>query len=297
MPPATSPRHFGFQRLAARGTWLAAIALVLSACGENETPPPEHGPYDGGATAPLPCTPNLDGKIDARELAPSLGTFATYLVSPPGTGRQVNLAGAPDAAGRLTWQLGVQYADDRAIRVAAVPIAGKWYEGTFATVEGAFVVPLDAGATTEGIYTHREDGFFLHGVASAREDIPDKTIYAYDTPIMVYRFPLEPGASWTTVSTVRNGTFRGLPYAGRDTYEVKVDGAGHLELPDYTLTQALRVRTLVTIEPAAGVVTTQRQVSFLFECIGEVARATSSLNEADEGFSNAAELRRAGLAP
>jgi hypothetical protein len=44
-------------------------------------------------------------------------------------------------------------------------------------------------------------------------------------------------------------------------------------------------------------VTTQRQVGFLFECLGEVTRATSKLNEPDENFTTASELRRLGLAP
>ena len=114
---------------------------------------------------------------------------------------------------------------------------------------------------------------------------------------MLYRFPLQPGAAWTSIGEVKDGTLRGLPFASRDTYDVKVDGAGELDLPDFVLTQVLRVRTNVSISPAAGAVTTQRQVGFLFECLGEVTRATSKLNEPNENFTTASELRRLGLAP
>jgi hypothetical protein len=67
-------------------------------------------------------------------------------------------------------------------------------------------------------------------------------------------------------------------------------------LPHLTFTDAYRVRTKVTVEPAVGGVTvTRRQVSFLFECFGEVARATSRDDEALEDFTQAAEVRRFSL--
>ncbi|AKU95186.1 hypothetical protein AKJ09_01850 [Labilithrix luteola] len=274
---------------------LAVATTLLGACSENETPPPTHGAYDGGATAALPCVPNLDGKIDSNELQPQIGIAATYLVSPAGKTRQVDLAGVTNSSGKLVWNFAVDYADDGAVKVAAQPLEGKWFASSFPGLVGAVVVPLDAADTTESVYTIDEHGFYLHGVASTKEGTPDQTIYVYDKPITVYQFPLAPGASWKSTASVTGGTFRGLPFASKDTYEVSVDGAGQMELPDYTLTQALRVRTKVTIEPAAGQATSTRQVSFLFECLGEVARATSNLNEPEENFTTASELRRLGM--
>ncbi len=270
--------------------------LAVAACGENETPPPTKSSYVGVEPEPLPCVPNLDGKIEARELAPAIGIAATYLVSPPGKERMVDLLGA-ERDGKRVWALGVDFADDQVARIAAQKLDGKWYAGEFAGVQNAIVTPIDAGGLTEGIYTHDETAFSLHGVASTSPDGPNKTLLVYKTPIALYRFPLAPGVAYSTTGEVENGTFRGLPYAGRDTYEVKIDAAGEVSLPDFTLTQALRVKTKVTISPAAGQVTTQRQTSFLFECLGEVVRATSKLEEPDEDFNVAAELRRLGLAP
>ncbi len=275
-------------------------ALACASCSDNETPPPQHAAYDGGALTALPCVPNLDGKIESRELVPQVGIPATYLVSPFGKDRNVDIAGKTNAAGKLTWSFGVDFADDQVAKVAARKIDGKWYQSSFAAVPNPVVVALDVGGRTEGVYTQNDQGFFLHGIASATPDASEgKTLLVYDAPIMLYRFPLEPGAAWSSTGTVRgaNQFLRGLPYAGKDTYDVKVDGAGELGLPDFVLTQALRVRTNVSISPAAGQVTTQRQVGFIFECLGEVARVTSKLNEPEENFAVASELRRLGLEP
>ena len=62
-----------------------------------------------------------------------------------------------------------------------------------------------------------------------------------------------------------------------------------------TFTQVFRVRFAVDIEPAVGPTLSRRQVSFLFECFGEVARATSQPGETDDNFTTAAEIRRLGL--
>ena len=103
------------------------------------------------------------------------------------------------------------------------------------------------------------------------------------------------GKSWVSAGTITNGLIRNLPYAGRDTYQVSVDAAGRLELTDLTFTQALRVRTHVTVEPVVGASVSRRQISWMFECFGEVARAVSVDNEPNEDFTTTSELRRLGL--
>lgn len=275
---------------------LLPLLLLPLSCSENETPFPEKSPYQAVAPSALPCVPNLDGKIEASELSPQLGIPAGYLVSPAGKEREVDLAGRQNDQGKLVWQLSVDYADDQVAKITASELDGKWYAPAFKFVQNAFVTPIDLGGLTEGVYTHDETGLYLHGVASREENPAEgKTLLVYSTPIALYKFPIEPGAAWSTTSDVEDGTLRGLPFASRDTYEIKVDGAGELGLPDFTLTQALRVRTFVRIVPSAGQETTQRQTGFLFECLGEVARATSRLNEPNESFTTASELRRLGL--
>jgi hypothetical protein len=279
-----------------RALLLLSTAFLASSCQDNETPFPEKSPYQAVAPSSLPCVPNLDGKIEARELQPAIGIPAGYLVNPAGKERQVDLAGQTNAQGKLTWQLSVDYADDQVAKIEASNLESKWYASSFKNVGNAFVTPLDLGARTEGVYTHDETGLYLHGIASSEENPPEgKTLLVYSSPVTLYEFPIEPGASWSSTVEAKNATLRGLPFADKETYEMKVDGAGELGLPDFVLTQALRVRTFVRIVPAAGQETTQRQTGFLFECLGEVARATSKLNEPDEGFTTAIELRRLGL--
>lgn len=275
-----------------RSTTLLFVLLAVG-CGTNETHP-THQPYTPGDTTPLSCLPNLDGKIDAAELAPSIGPSVSYLVSPAGTERSVDLAGFVDDGGRRIWDWSTDLADDRLFQTSASKIEGKWYASSFPI--DAYVTPFDAAHANEGIYRSDSEALWLLGVASTEESPANgKTLLVYGQPVALFRFPIQPGAQWTSVGMVQNGVFRGLPFASRDTYEVRVDAAGSMLLPDLSFTQAHRVRTTVTVEPSAGVNTVQRQVSFLFECFGEVARATSRANEPNDDFTTAAEIRRIGL--
>jgi len=278
-----------------RRTTLVFVALtaLAPACGENETPPSPKGNYVGAEPTPLSCVPNLDGRIDANELRPVIGATAQTLVSRAGTERLVDTIGS-ERDGKRVWTLNQDFPDDTIATFTASTHAGKWYEAEFAGLVDAFVTPIDAAGNNEGVYTHTQEAFSLHGIVS-KADGPNRTILKYGTPLGLYRFPLTPGTSYTVTADVQNGTFQGLPYAGRDTYEVKVDAAGELVLPDLTVTQALKVKLKVTVSPSAGVVTITRQTQFLFECLGELTRVTSKPGEENEDFTNAAELRRRAL--
>ena len=267
--------------------------LVLCACGENRTYPTKES-YAAPAVAPLECVPNLDGRIDASELKAALGIPVRYLASPPGSSRPVAIPGATNPAGQRVWDLSIDYADDRVATLSASALAGHWFAPRFPN--GQFVSALDLGGTTLGVYANDGTDLFLLGYAS-REEAPalGKTLVVYTQPVAIFRFPLELNKQWVSVGQVANATVRGLPYAGRDTYQVRIDGVGQLELPDVTFTQTLRVRTTTTIEPAIGNTITRRQVGWVFECFGEVARATAPDNELNDDFTTTAELRRLGL--
>jgi len=278
-------------------------ALVLSSipwmtgCGENLTPAPDRDLYMGTSEqVEFSCYPDLDGRITASELTETLGVSVSYLVNPPGTMPAVDIAGQINTAGERRWDLSGDAAQDQIARIEAQPLQGKWYASSFPT--GQFVTPSDLGGTIESVYRRDDDGFYLLGLASSEEDPAEgQTLIVYESPVALYLFPLEKGKTWVSVGTTRNAMFYGLPYAGKDTYEVSVEDTGELFLPDLTFEQAMMVRTTVKLEPAVGESVTQQQVGFLFECFGEVARATAAPGEMNANFTNAIELRRLGIEP
>lgn len=271
---------------------LVGLALSLG-CGTNQTHP-ERDRYVPGDPTPLGCTPNLDGQIDSTELTPAVGVPVSFLVSPAGTTRAVDVAGQVSAEGQRVWDWSADVPSDQLAVLEAQALGGQWFADSFPG--GQFVTPVDAGGRTLGVYIHDERALWLLGIASATPDPAEgRTLLVYDDPVALYRFPIAPGAEYVSVGEVRDATLRGLPYAGRDVYEVRVDATGRLELPDIGFDQVHRVRTRVTVEPAAGMPVSQRQVSFLFECFGEVARATSQNGETEENFTTAAEVRRLAL--
>jgi hypothetical protein len=267
-------------------------AMVLAAsCSDNATFLPQNAMYTADAQAPLACVPKLDGMITAAELQPAIGASETFLVSPAGTSESVNLDGAVNGMGQRVWDWSTSLSTDQSFVLTPQALGSQWYASSFPS--GQFVLPYDAADTIEAVYIHDDQALRLLGIASTQENPSDgKTLVVYETPVVLYQFPIQVGASWMTSGTSTNATLKGLPYAGTDTYATEVDASGELVLPDFTFTQALRVRTLVTIVPVAGETTTQRQVSFLTECFGEVARATSQLNEPNADFTTAAEIRR-----
>lgn len=272
---------------------LVPCLLVLAACGENRTFP-TRGAYQGEEPQALKCVPNLDGRIEAGELQAALGVPVSYLLSPPSAVRVVSVAGAVNPQGQRVWDFAVDYADDQVARLEAQPLTGKWYAGSFPGAQ--FTTALDPAGRTWAAYSQDAQALFLHGFASATEAPAEgRTLVVYAQPVALYRFPLEVGKTWVVQGQVSNATLRGLPYAGRDTYTMTVAASGRLELPDLTFTQAMRVKTQLVAEPAVGAAVTRRQTGFLFECFGEVARATSQDNEAQDDFTQAAEVRRLGL--
>lgn len=275
----------------ASGLPLLGLALVAG-CGDNLTIIDREG-YQAPEPTPLACVPNLDGRIEAHEVQPALGVPVRYLVSPAGVETEVDVNGVVDGDQR-TWDFSVDLASDQEIVVVPMDLANRWYAASF---PGATVVlPFDAAGRTEGAYHHDGEALWLHGLASRDENPPEgKTLLVYEEPVPALRFPVEPGLDYSEHGVVTGGMIRGLPYAGVDTYEVSADATGIIELPQLSITEAHRVRTLVTVTPAVGAVTTQRQVSFYFECFAEVARVVSRTDEQNPDFTTASEVRRLGF--
>jgi hypothetical protein len=267
--------------------------LMLAACGPNETFP-DRDRYVPPDIDPLACVPNLDGRIDASELTAAIGIPVDYLLSPAGTTRPVNVTGQLNAAGQLLFDYSADDGTDQLATIMAVDVTDAWFRDSFPTA--TFAAPADVGGTTLGVYMEDDRALHLLGLASREPDPPEgRTLLVYTTPVALYRFPIEPGEEHVGVGETSGGTLRGLPYAGRDIYEVRVDAVGIVALPDLTFEQAHRVRTRVTVEPAVGAGTSRQQASFFFECFGEVARFVSLPDEPAEDFTTASETRRLSL--
>jgi hypothetical protein len=270
------------------------LAFLCAACSDAPNYAPSRQNYTAGPSQQLSCVPNLDGVIDANELQPDIGVPLSYLVSPAGKERTVDVAGTVDANGDHQWDMSIDYATDQAAHIEAQTISGKWYASSFP--DSAFVVPFDVADTTEQVLSEDDDALSLLGLASHDPNPSSgKTLIVYQTPVTLLTFPLKPGVAFTSTGTIVNGMLDGLPYAGKDVYSVSDDAIGELILPQVTFSQVHRVRTTVTNEPAVGANTSQEQVSFYFECFSEVARATSLPNETAANFTTASEVRRLGF--
>jgi hypothetical protein len=271
------------------GPTLALAATLLAGCTEPEISYPA---IDGGADAGgFTCLPNLDGQLDVSELQAVIGVPVTYLVSAPVTTPAVDLVGTVDAAGNTIWDFSESVSSDVSVTISAQELNGKWYQASFPA--GQWVAPIDVGDTVEGVYSADSQAIYLQGLASTVEAPKvGKTLLVYAEPVALYRFPLLPGSAFTSIGTVTGGTLRGLPYSGTDTYAVADDAIGQVSLHDYLFTQVHRVRTTAVVTPSAGEAQVTRQVSFLFECFGEIVRATSKVGETNDNFTTAAELRR-----
>ncbi len=261
---------------------MRALAFIVfaSACGVNQTPQPE-------PALELPsCVPNRDGVITEDELPIAFGATATYYASPAGVTRTVATSGT-------AWDLSEEYADDVVIELGPTKIKSQWYAPEFASAQ--FVV--DAGSGLDGIYHQDAQGLWLHGTAS-REEAPaaGKTLIRYAQPLPVLRFPIEDGDAFEATGAITDGVVNGLPFVGTDTVSVEITGDGRIDVPYVRFSPAMRVRTFASRTPSTGTpVVTRRNIIFLFECFGEVARVESRTDEPSAEFTTAAYLRRFAL--
>jgi hypothetical protein len=273
---------------------LILVALVSLGCSDNKSEAPTRGSYLGPEPSTLTCVPNLDGKIDSSEVQAAIDIPISYLVSPAGEDRAVDVAGLVGTDGTFRWDFGTDFATDQIAKITPGTITGKWYEASFPP--DAFVTPFDAGGSVENVLVQDDQSLWLLGLASREPSPPEgKTLVVYQAPVELLRFPIQPGTEFVSVGKIENGMIRGLPYAGTDTYETLMDGIGEITLPALVFTQAHRVRTRVTLAPAVGASTSRRQVAWYFECFAEVVRATSKPDEPEADFTVAAEVRKIGL--
>lgn len=251
--------------------------IFLAACGVNQTPQP-------APTPTLPdCVPNRDGMITAAELPIALGATLAYYDTTNTTYDPTLQSGV--------WDLSNEPKDPTFVHLGPVALDTQWYAAMFPN--GAFVT--DAGGGIDGIYHQDDRALWLDGTAS-HDEMPaaGKTLVVYSAPVAVLRFPITSGDMFTTTAALAGATIDGLPFNGTDTYTVSVASSGRLDVPYVDFSPVLEVQTSL-VRAAGATMVGARTTSFLFECFGEVAHATSNPNESNPDFTSATELRRFAL--
>lgn len=233
---------------------------------------------DASPAAPAPsatslCLPDLDGALSAAEGRAQVGATARVLVQAAPFAMLPDLEGAVDAAGRriVDWRL----QRDGVEQAMAVEDGGSgWWAAEWPDLRADLAIPLDRDQALLGLYRQDDDGLWLLAIASAAPNPPrGRTLIRYEAPLPVLRTPLRAGDAWTaTIAT--SGTLDGLPWQGVDAWQVRATAGGRIELPDFSAGPTLRVRSEVEVRSVLGPTVRRTQISWMFECMGELGRAT-----------------------
>lgn len=237
-------------------------------------------PVDGGARV---CTANGDGTIDRAELPLRAGLYATFRTASDAT---VDTAGASLGDGTRRWDFSGALTGDADVRRELVPVTGTWWAPEF--VGAGWSARLSESSELRGVFEITDTALLLRGVVSPA-DGATRTLLTYEPAVVVLQLPLRAGDSWETVSTV-TGQASGIAVYYTETYSSSVDASGELVAPFGTF-DVLRVRT--TLDRMIGLLATRiRSFSFVSECFGTVASASSEDNETTVEFTTASEVSR-----
>lgn len=254
-------------------------------------PAPVDVPLQADASIDAPpsalCTPNHDGSIALDELPFVAGRMGTFRVTTDATW---DTAGTSSANGSRAWDLSVPLAGDGDRVLKLIGPDGQWWASTFPST--TYATELSVEADLRGVFEASSASLVLLGVVS-----PDggtyKTELEYDPPAKVLALPLTAGATWTSTSTV-SGYAQGVIVAYTEKYESRVDQVGTMKTP-YGEFPVLRVATDLTRTSGVATVVKKRSFSWIAECFGPIANASSQDFETGAEFTDNAEIRR--LAP
>lgn len=273
----------------------AGCVLALGCAGGSVDSRTDPNNRDGGfITIPdgsdaAVCRGNRDGVIQREELPFVAGIEVRYRTNPSNTLATVNTHGTSRADGTRAWDYSTEAGD--LVTLTALTTEGQWFAADFPTAQ--YASRLDPRASPLGVYRNGDTGVELLGVAGANES--DGTRVRYASPILLLRFPMSVGQSWSSEANTVDGMYEHTPVAAHDRYDVTVDARGELRLAALTFPDALRVRVETTQRFPAGPGTRKIQYLWLVECYGEVARVSSRDGEVDPDFTMAIEYRRLGL--
>jgi len=224
--------------------------------------------------------------IERVEVPLAAGLNAKFLTSGAAA---VSSAGTTQGDGSRVWDLSGALSGDHLVLVETQKLDGKWFAPKF---PGAtYAARLSESSELLGVFEVTDGALLLRGVASPADGLT-RTELTYAPPVVVLKFPLSEGVTWTTSANV-TGLAQGVMAAYTEKYESFVDAHGTLKAPfgDFPV-----LRTRVVLTRTVGVLTTVIR-SYLFgaECFGTVASIVAKDNEPAAEISTAAEVRR--LAP
>jgi hypothetical protein len=299
--------------LAARTLLLCSIpAALFAACGEGSSQTctvngdcasgfckadGTCGPavVDGGleldgatndAVSPL-CTPNHDGTISMAELPLAPGRMATFRIA---TNATWSTAGQAQTSGLRRWDLSGALASDADRVLALVAPDGDWWQPAFPSA--TYATQLASTSELRGVFEVATTQLALVGVVSL-DGGTYKTELEYDPPAQILKVPMQSGSTWTSTSTV-SGYAGGAIVAYTERYESMVDHVGTMATP-YGEFPVLRVVTEMTRTSGFTTLASSRTYTWIAECFGPVATATSKNFPTSGEQSELAEVRR--LAP
>jgi hypothetical protein len=246
--------------------------------------PQGDGAVDGSTAL---CNPNHDGMITLAELPFMAGRMGTFRVATDATW---NTAGTSNSNGSRSWDLSVQLAGDAdRVMMLGAPTA-QWWSPTYPTA--TYATELSIESDLRGVFhVTGAESTLLAVVSPAAGSL--RTELDYDPPAKILALPLNAGATWTSTSTV-SGTAQGAIVAYTEKYESRVDQVGTLKTP-YGEFPVLRVATSLTRTSGLATILTKRTFSWVAECFGPIATASSQDFETGVEFTDNAEIRR--LAP
>jgi hypothetical protein len=192
--------------------------------------------------------------------------------------------------GQRRWDLSGVLANDQDRTLALAAPDSAWWAPAF---PGAtYATPLVSTSDLRGVFQLGASHLDLLGVVS-----PDsgtyKTELEYDAPARILAVPMQAGTTWTSSSTV-SGYAQGVIVAYTEAYESRVDHVGTMVTP-YGEFPVLRIATDLTRTSGFTTLATTRTFTWVAECFGPVATASSQSFESSDEFTDIAEVRR--LAP
>lgn len=250
---------------------------------------------DAGMMGPGECQFNDDGVLTAEELPLALNVESRFVEARGRDGGvPVNLMGAVDNSGHLTWDFSGALPGDGPATITAKPLSEFWFGPEFQ--DGQYAVPLDGTGENFGIFRRTANSVDLLGVASRD---PDYTLLKYEPEVTVLKFPMMLNQTFSS-EVHTSGTFQtNAFYTSTDTYHMTVDAQGDVVTPAGRF-PVLRLRIEQTVSVPIFVWPFSLdykyvQYSFMAACYSQVAHVASMQDEEELNFTHAASVRRLGL--